>query len=105
MTSNPQPLFYFVIVVLGASFIFYNCARIATLLKEFKNRVQKNIYPELPKLTDVDFSNLIQPVSTFNFLYAIRKNILSNWCHKIDITLSDNKKVQNLSMQEFIFIV
>lgn len=51
------------IIFAGASFIFYNCARIATLLKEFEKRVQNKIYPELPDLLLVDFSGLNQPVS------------------------------------------
>lgn len=47
----------------GASFIFYNCARIATLLEEFEKRIQKNVYPKLPQLANVDFSLANQPVS------------------------------------------
>lgn len=49
--------------VVGASFIFYNCARIATLLKEYDKRVENNIYPVLPELAKVDFSSVSQPVS------------------------------------------
>lgn len=50
-------------VHLGASFIFYNCARIATLLKEFEKRVKKKEYPVLPDIGNVDFTTLNQPVS------------------------------------------
>lgn len=45
----------------GASFIFYNCARLSTLFKEFEKRVNDGIYPQLTSLHNVDFSLLNQP--------------------------------------------
>ncbi|VEN54608.1 unnamed protein product [Callosobruchus maculatus] len=44
----------------GASFIFYNCARLSTLLREFDRRITQNMYPELPSIEFVDFSLLDQ---------------------------------------------
>ncbi|CAH1978035.1 unnamed protein product [Acanthoscelides obtectus] len=44
----------------GASFIFYNCARLATLLREFERRIAQNVYPALPAIDCVDFSLLDQ---------------------------------------------
>ncbi|KAL3274060.1 hypothetical protein HHI36_015479 [Cryptolaemus montrouzieri] len=45
----------------GASFIFYNCARLSTLFKEFDKRVVNQVYPELVPLDNIDFSLLNQP--------------------------------------------
>ncbi|GJQ86338.1 hypothetical protein Trydic_g9032 [Trypoxylus dichotomus] len=44
----------------GAPFILYNCARLATLFKQFDNRVAKGVYRKLPELADIDFSLLTQ---------------------------------------------
>nr|CAH7759425.1 unnamed protein product [Callosobruchus chinensis] len=44
----------------GPSFIFYNCARLSTLLREFDRRMTQNMYPELPSIELVDFSLLDQ---------------------------------------------
>ncbi|CAH1175761.1 unnamed protein product [Phaedon cochleariae] len=45
----------------GSSFIFYNCARLSALFKEFDKKTATSIYPELPNISDVDFSLLTQP--------------------------------------------
>ncbi|XP_044258548.1 DALR anticodon-binding domain-containing protein 3 isoform X2 [Tribolium madens] len=45
----------------GPSFIFYNCARLSSLLKQFDERVANKLYPELPLLEKIDFSLLNQP--------------------------------------------
>ncbi|XP_066143132.1 DALR anticodon-binding domain-containing protein 3 [Euwallacea fornicatus] len=45
----------------GPSFIFYNCARLSILLKEFESKVDKGIYQELPKVHKIDFALLKQP--------------------------------------------
>ncbi|CAG9765919.1 unnamed protein product [Ceutorhynchus assimilis] len=45
----------------GAAFIFYNCARLTILLKEFNSKSNKGIYPGLPNLDNIDFSLLDQP--------------------------------------------
>lgn len=45
----------------GAAFILYNCARLATLFKEFNKRVSQGIYSKLPEPPDIDFSQLTQP--------------------------------------------
>ncbi|CAH1114482.1 unnamed protein product [Psylliodes chrysocephalus] len=44
----------------GASFIFYNCARLAALFKEFDKRISTKEYPELPNVENIDFSLLSQ---------------------------------------------
>ncbi|XP_063912191.1 DALR anticodon-binding domain-containing protein 3 isoform X1 [Zophobas morio] len=44
----------------GPSFIFYNCARIAALLRQFDDQVANNVYPELPLIDSVDFALLNQ---------------------------------------------
>ncbi|XP_008201296.1 DALR anticodon-binding domain-containing protein 3 isoform X2 [Tribolium castaneum] len=45
----------------GPSFIFYNCARLSSLLKQFDERVANKLYPELPLLEKIDFTLLNQP--------------------------------------------
>lgn len=45
----------------GASFILYNCARIASIFKKYETHG----YPSLPPIEAVDFSLLKQPVSLF----------------------------------------
>lgn len=45
----------------GPAFIFYNCARLSVLLKEFDKRVNNNIYPALPELNCINFTLLNQP--------------------------------------------
>ncbi|ERL95759.1 hypothetical protein D910_01170, partial [Dendroctonus ponderosae] len=45
----------------GPAFIFYNCARLSILLKEFDLKVQQGTYPDLPALDQIDFSLLKQP--------------------------------------------
>ncbi|XP_050295767.1 DALR anticodon-binding domain-containing protein 3 [Anthonomus grandis grandis] len=45
----------------GSAFIFYNCARLNILLKEFDSKVKKNVYPMLVDLNNIDFSLLSQP--------------------------------------------
>uniref|UniRef100_A0A1Y1KHR4 DALR anticodon binding domain-containing protein n=2 Tax=Photinus pyralis TaxID=7054 RepID=A0A1Y1KHR4_PHOPY len=55
----------------GASFILYNCARLATLLKEFQRKVELKSYPELPDLDKIDFSVLTQPVMILLFLRGL----------------------------------
>lgn len=54
----------------GASFILYNCARLATLFKEFDKRVESKLYPPLPALEQIDFSLLSEPVGFLVQLYA-----------------------------------
>lgn len=49
-------------ILLGPAFIFYNCARISVLFKEFQRRVEDHTYPELPDIQTVDFSLLNQVV-------------------------------------------
>lgn len=46
----------------GAAFILYNCARLATLFKEFDKKVSRNVYPKLPELDEVDFGLLNEMV-------------------------------------------
>lgn len=53
----------------GPSFIFYNCARLAILLKEFQSKVNKAVYPHLPELDTIDLSLLKQP-EEWELLYA-----------------------------------
>lgn len=45
----------------GPAFIFYNCARLSMLLKEFDLKVQQGTYPVLPAPDQIDFSLLKQP--------------------------------------------
>ncbi|XP_021913720.1 DALR anticodon-binding domain-containing protein 3 [Zootermopsis nevadensis] len=42
----------------GATFILYNCARIATILRQFEEKVQLGYYPHLISYEEVDFSLL-----------------------------------------------
>jgi hypothetical protein len=48
----------------GPSFIFYNCARLSALFKEFDSRVSSKVYSGLPSIDKIDFTLLNQPVST-----------------------------------------
>lgn len=41
-----------------ATFVLYNCARLAKLFANFEEFVQKDVYPALPPVTEVDFSLL-----------------------------------------------
>ena len=41
-----------------ATFVMYNCARLAKLFENFKESVGKGLYPALPLVTEVDFSLL-----------------------------------------------
>ncbi|XP_050508839.1 uncharacterized protein LOC126886040 isoform X2 [Diabrotica virgifera virgifera] len=45
----------------GASFIFYNCARLSALFKEFEKRVMSEEYPRLPDIDEIDFHLIDQP--------------------------------------------
>ncbi|GLV31589.1 uncharacterized protein CBL_07350 [Carabus blaptoides fortunei] len=45
----------------GASFILYNCARLATIFKQFDQRVHACVYPPLPELDEIDFTLLNEP--------------------------------------------
>lgn len=68
----------------GPAFIFYNCARLSILLKEFDNKVAKGMYPSLPELEKIDFSILNQPeewellfVCILQFPYVIKNCVRS----------------------------
>lgn len=56
---------------IGASFILYNCARLATLFKEFDKRVASDVYPALPSFENIDLSLLNQPVSCYKVLVNV----------------------------------
>jgi hypothetical protein len=45
----------------GPSFIFYNCARLSALFKEFDSRVSSKVYSGLPSIDKIDFTLLNQP--------------------------------------------
>lgn len=53
----------------GPSFIFYNCARLAILLKEFQSKVDNGVYPCLPKFDNIDLS-LLKQSEEWELLYA-----------------------------------
>lgn len=40
----------------------YNCARLATLIKEFDKKVLATVYPPLPPIEDIQFNLLSEPV-------------------------------------------
>ncbi|XP_030762211.1 DALR anticodon-binding domain-containing protein 3 [Sitophilus oryzae] len=79
----------------GPSFIFYNCARLAVLLKEFDKNVEKGIYPKLPEIEDVDFSLLNQPEEWELFYGYILQfpNVVKNCIRDIE---KEFLNVQNL---------
>jgi len=56
-----------------ATFVLYNCARLAKLFQNFEQNVQKGVYPPLPPVKDVDF-NLLRDEGewqlTVNFISA-----------------------------------
>jgi len=56
-----------------ATFVLYNCARLAKLFQNFEQNVQKGVYPPLPPVKDVDF-NLLRDEGewqlTVNFILA-----------------------------------
>ncbi|KAI4458715.1 dalrd3 protein [Holotrichia oblita] len=52
----------------GAAFILYNCARLATLFKEFDKKVSQNVYPKLPELHEIDFG-LLNEMEEWELLY------------------------------------
>ncbi|KAF2894593.1 hypothetical protein ILUMI_11581 [Ignelater luminosus] len=67
----------------GASFILYNCARLATLFKEFDKRVSDNVYPALPSFENIDLSLLNQPEEwEILFLYVLQFPYIVNNCIK-----------------------
>lgn len=79
----------------GASFILYNCARLATLLKEFQNRVELKTYPELPHFDEIDFTLLTQPEEwEISYGYLLQFPTIVHSCIK-DIVES-NIKIHNL---------
>ncbi|XP_044748221.1 DALR anticodon-binding domain-containing protein 3 [Coccinella septempunctata] len=65
----------------GASFIFYNCARLSTLFKEFERRVADGIYPPLSPIHNIDFSLLNQPEEwELLFVYIMQFPLLIRSC-------------------------
>ncbi|CAG9859013.1 unnamed protein product [Phyllotreta striolata] len=67
----------------GPSFIFYNCARLAALFKEFNKRVERNEYPDLPKIDNMDFSLLNQPEEwELFYVYILQYPTVINSCIK-----------------------
>ncbi|XP_018564155.1 DALR anticodon-binding domain-containing protein 3 [Anoplophora glabripennis] len=67
----------------GAAFIFYNCARLSVLLKEFEKRVLKGIYPAHPDVTEVDFSVLNQPEEwELFYVYILQFPLVIKGCIK-----------------------
>lgn len=64
---------------LGPAFIFYNCARLAALFKEFDKRVANGTYPSLPPLNEIDFLLLDEEVGGL----LVLKYIHDSWfCRK-----------------------
>ncbi|KAL9959243.1 hypothetical protein ACROYT_G032550 [Oculina patagonica] len=56
-----------------ATFVLYNCARLAKLFHNFDENVQKGVYPALPPVTEVDFNLLRDQAEwelTLNFIVA-----------------------------------
>ncbi|XP_056648148.1 DALR anticodon-binding domain-containing protein 3 [Diorhabda sublineata] len=67
----------------GAAFIFYNCARLSALFKEFDKRVSMREYPELPNCKDIDFSLLKQPEEwELFYVYIIQFPMVIKSCIK-----------------------
>lgn len=67
----------------GASFIFYNCARLSALFREFNKRVLSQEYPELPNCNDIDFSVLKQPEEwELFYVYIIQFPMVIKSCIK-----------------------
>ncbi|KAJ7377626.1 DALR anticodon-binding domain-containing protein 3 [Desmophyllum pertusum] len=56
-----------------ATFVLYNCARLAKLFQNFEENVQKGVYPALPPVNEVDFNLLRDQAEwelTLNFIVA-----------------------------------
>lgn len=49
-------------IVVGASFVLYNTARIATIIMKYNEKVSRGDYPNLPDIKNVDFSQLQEEV-------------------------------------------
>lgn len=48
--------------IVGASFVLYNTARIATIIMKYNEKVLCGNYPSLPNIENVDFSQLHEEV-------------------------------------------
>jgi arginyl-tRNA synthetase len=57
--------------VSGAVFILYNYARLATILRQFEEKVQLGYYPQLIPYEEVDFLLLSKEVSYISFLNCV----------------------------------
>ncbi|KAF7284289.1 hypothetical protein GWI33_022277 [Rhynchophorus ferrugineus] len=67
----------------GPSFIFYNCARISVLLKEFQRKVDQSIYTQLPNVEEIDVTLLNQPEEwEIYYGYVLQFPILIKNCIK-----------------------
>ncbi|KAG5898823.1 hypothetical protein JTB14_018783 [Gonioctena quinquepunctata] len=67
----------------GAAFIFYNCARLAALFKEFDKLVSAKKYPDLPEIDIVDFSLLSQQEEwDLFYVYILQYPIVIKNCIK-----------------------
>lgn len=58
-----------IVNIAGASFILYNVARIATIIRKYNERVLYGDYPSLPNIGNVDFSELHEEVSKTYLLF------------------------------------
>ncbi|CAH0552907.1 unnamed protein product [Brassicogethes aeneus] len=68
----------------GPAFIFYNCARLSVLFKEFDKHVkEKNTYPELPSVDQIDFKLLNQPEEwELLYVYILQFPLIVQSCVK-----------------------
>ncbi|XP_029173357.1 DALR anticodon-binding domain-containing protein 3 [Nylanderia fulva] len=73
----------------GASFVLYNTARIATIIKKYNERVSCGYYPSLPNIKNVDFSQLNEEDEwelVYNFIFGYPQMI--NDCLKCETNFS-----------------
>ncbi|XP_012219889.1 DALR anticodon-binding domain-containing protein 3 [Linepithema humile] len=69
----------------GASFVLYNVARIATIIRKYNERVLCGDYPSLPNIGNVDFSELYEEEEwelVYNFIFGYLQMI--NDCLKCE---------------------
>lgn len=69
----------------GASFVLYNVARIATIIRRYNERVLYGGYPSLPSIKSVDFSELHEEEEwelVYNFIFGYLQMI--NDCLKFE---------------------
>lgn len=83
------------VYIVGAAFVLYNTARIATIIMKYNEKVSYGNYPSLPNIENVDFSQLHEEVQR-TFLVNF---ILLQFCN------NNNSKIYYLYNLSLTFIL